>query len=121
MTIKMYLQLSCSHHTLFKYLGGTQSLSPYITETQKNYQQAHSRDLQGLLKSHILEDIGTWTPALCLCVKTSNNTTHKNYILRVYRQFIISCKSQVFTCYRTEICCHTTTNFKDFNRSLYAA
>lgn len=41
MTVKMYLQLSYSHHSLFEYLGGTQSLSPYITETQMNYQQAH--------------------------------------------------------------------------------
>lgn len=59
MTAKLYSKFSYSHHRLFQYLGGTQSLSPYITETRKNYQQAHSRDLQGLLKSHILEDIGT--------------------------------------------------------------
>lgn len=80
MTVKMYLQLNYSHHSLFGYLGVTQSLWPYITETQKNCQKPHSKDLQGLSKSHILEDIGTWTAALSLLCQDEQQN-HKQILL----------------------------------------
>lgn len=35
-------------------------------ETQKHYQQEHSKYSQELLNSHILKDIGSWTAALSL-------------------------------------------------------